>query len=118
NSTALFSQLSVEQKIPFIPGLKAKGTIAYDPAHTMDKLWTLPVHKASLDRSQTPYVITDGIWGQTKPSLSQNYSNEYQLTYQAGLTYDNTFGAHHVGVLGLFEAKSNDYQTLGADRRN
>ncbi|WP_343702588.1 TonB-dependent receptor [Chitinophaga sp.] len=118
NSTALFSQLSVEQQIPFIPGLKLRGTIAYDPAHTMNKLWVLPVHKASIDVSQTPYVIKDGIWGQQKPSLSQNYTNEYQLTYQAGLNYDNTFGKHHVSVLGLFEAKSNDVETLGADRRN
>lgn len=118
NSTALFTQVSVEQKLPFIPGLKAKGTIAYDPSFTMNKLWTLPVHKASLDKSQTPYVITDGIWGQTKPSLNQNYSNDYQLTYQAGLSYDRNFGKHNVTALGLFEAKSNDYLTLGAERRN
>ncbi len=31
NTTALYSQLSIEQELTFIPGLKAKGTIAYDP---------------------------------------------------------------------------------------
>lgn len=118
NINALYSQLTVEQKIPFVPGLKLRGTIAYDPTYTTRKLWTLPVHKASLDKSQTPYVINDGIWGQTKPSLSQNIDFATQLTYQAGFDYDRTFGKHNIGVLGLFEAKANDLATLSAARRN
>ncbi len=118
NTTAIYSQLSVEQRLPFIPGLKAKGTIAFDPTYAMTKVWALPIQRASLDRSQTPYVIKDGIFGPTKPSLTQNYVNDYQLTYQFGLNYDKTFGKHGVSVLGLFEAKSNDYQSLGAARRN
>ncbi len=118
NTTALYSQISIEQKLPFITGLKAKGTIAYDPSSAMNKLWTLPVQKASLDKTQTPYVIRDGIWGQTKPSLNQNYTNAWQITYQAGLNYDNKFGKHSISALGLFEAKANDQQSMGAERRN
>ncbi len=118
NINALYSQLSVEQKMPFVPGLKLRGTIAYDPTYTARKLWTLPVHKASLDKSQTPYVINDGIWGQTKPSLSQNIDFATQLTYQAGLNYDGSFGKHNIAVLGLFEAKANDLASLAASRRN
>jgi TonB-linked SusC/RagA family outer membrane protein len=118
NTTSIYSQISLEQRLPFIPGLRVKGTIAYDPTDAVDKIWTLPVHKASLDKSQTPYVITDGIWGQPKPSLSQDISKSYQITYQAGLNYDQTFGKHSVSVLGLLEAKSNDYTSLGATRRN
>lgn len=118
NTTAIYSQLSVEQQLPFIPGLKAKGTIAYDPTHVMNKVWALPIQRASLDRSQTPYVIKDGVFGPTKPSLTQSYAHDYQLTYQFGLNYDRTFGKHGVSVLGLFEAKSNDYLSLGATRRN
>jgi len=117
-TSAIYTQLSVEQKLPFLPGLKARGTVAYDPSFVMDKLWTLPVHKASLDKSVTPYVITDAIWGQTKPSLNQNYYNEYQLTYQAGLNYDRSFSKHNVSVLALMEAKGNNYSSLGAERRN
>lgn len=115
---ALYSQLSVEQKIPFVPGLKLRGTIAYDPTYTMHKRWTLPVHKASLDKSQTPYVINDGIWGQTKASLNQDIDFATQLTYQAGLNYDGSFGNHNIAVLGLFEAKANDLTSLAASRRN
>ncbi|WP_168208881.1 TonB-dependent receptor [Chitinophaga sp. XS-30] len=118
NTTAIFTQVSVEQQLPFLPGLKARGTIAYDPSHSMNKIWSLPIQRASLDKSQTPYVIVDGIWGATKPSLRQDYTLEYQLTYQAGLDYARSFGKHHVTALALFEAKSNDYSTLGAERRN
>ncbi len=118
NTNTLYSQLSVEQKIPFIEGLKARGVIAYDPSYLTNKLWTLPVHKASLDRSKTPYVINDGIWGQVKPSLSQNIDFATQLTYQAGLNYDRLFGKHNITVLGLFEAKGNDLVSLAASRRN
>ncbi|CAL1517754.1 TonB-dependent receptor [Chitinophaga sp. MM2321] len=118
NTNALYTQLSIEQKLPFIPGLKAKGTIAFDPSFVMNKLWATPVQRASLDKSQTPYVIKDGIFGPTKSSLNQNYSNEYQLTYQFGMNYDRSFGKNNVHVLGLFEAKGNDYISLGAERRN
>lgn len=118
NTTAIYSQLSVEQQLPFLPGLKARGTIAFDPSYVMNKLWVKPIQRASLDKTQTPYVIKDGYFGATKSSLSQNYSNEYQLTYQFGLNYDRSFGKHGLSVLGLFEAKSNDYLSLGASRRN
>lgn len=118
NTTAIYSQLSIEQQIPFVPGLKARGTVAFDPSYVMNKLWTLPIQRASLDKTQTPYVIKDGVFGPTKPSLSQNYSNEYQLTYQFGLNYDRSFGKHGLSVLGLFEAKSNDINSLGAARSN
>lgn len=118
NTVSLYSQLSLEQQIPFVPGLKFKGTVAYDPSFLSNKQWLLPVHKASLDKSQTPYVINDGIWGQTKPSLRQSTDNSLQLTYQFGTTYDRTFGKHTVSVLGLIEAKSNDLVSLLAERRN
>ncbi|MGV3557501.1 SusC/RagA family TonB-linked outer membrane protein [Larkinella arboricola] len=118
NTTALYSQLSIEQQIPFIPGLVAKGTIAYDPTMMMDKIWTTPVHLASINTTQKPYVITDGIFGQAKSSLNQIYNQTQQLTYQASLNYVRSFGKSNVGALAVFEAKANDALVLGASRRN
>ncbi|WP_460635852.1 SusC/RagA family TonB-linked outer membrane protein [Larkinella harenae] len=118
NTTALYSQLSVEQEIPFIPGLMAKGTIAYDPTMVMDKIWTTPVRMASVNTAQKPYVFTDGIFGQAKSSLSQSYNQTQQLTYQASLNYTRSFGKSTVGALGVFEAKANNGLVLGATRRN
>lgn len=117
-TSALYSQISVEQKLPFIPGLNIKGTIAYDPTIIMTKIWTLPNHMASINTNTTPYVITDGIFGQTKPSLDQNFNQSHQLTYQSSLNYVRTFGKNNIGALALLEARGGESMNLGANRRN
>jgi hypothetical protein len=113
----LYSQLSLEQEIPFISGLKAKGTIAYDPTVIMNKIWSVPADKATIDKTQTPYVITQGP-PSVKPSLSQAYNQRYQLTYQASLDYAKEFGNSHVTALALFEAKGNNTIDIAVSRRN
>ena len=118
NTTAIYSQLSIEQQLVFIPGLKIQGTIAYDPSIQLDKLWRTPVHKAAIDTSQDPYVIQDAIFEQTKPSLDENFNKSHQITYQVGLNYAKTLGKSNVSALALFEAKGNHALSLGASRRN
>ena len=119
NTTALYSQLSVEQDLNFIPGLKAKGTIAYDPSSSLDKLWRIPTHISSIvDTSQRPYVFKDAIFDQTQPSLNETYNQSYQLTYQASLSYIKSFRKSTITALALFEAKGNDSLYLSASRRN
>jgi len=118
NTMALYSQLSIEQELPFIPGLKAKGTIAYDPTTVMNKQWLTPLHIASIDTTQHPYVITDGIYQQTRSSLNQSFNQSHQLTYQASLDYVKSFGNNNISALAVFEAKGNNYQSLLASRRN
>jgi len=118
NTSQLYTQLSIEQDLSFVPGLKAKGMIAFDPTYTRNKAFRTPSHLWSVDTTQTPYVFIDGIFEQTKPSLSQSMNYSKQLTYQASLSYDKMFGKSSVGGLILFEAKSNDYLNFGATRRN
>jgi TonB-linked SusC/RagA family outer membrane protein len=118
NTTALYSQLSIDQELPFIPGLKAKVTIAYDPTIVMNKLWRIPIHKGTVDTTKHPYVIKDAIFEQTKPSLNQSFTQSYQLTYQASLSYSRLFGNNKISALTLFEAKNNNSLSLAASRRN
>ncbi|MDB5264424.1 MAG: SusC/RagA family TonB-linked outer membrane protein, partial [Adhaeribacter sp.] len=118
NTTALYTQLSLDQELPFIKGLKAKLTVAYDPTIIMNKLWRIPIHKGTINTKVTPYVITDGIFEQTKSSLNQSFSQAYQLTYQGSLSYVKAFGKNHIGALALFEAKDNNFMSLAASRRN
>ena len=118
NVSQLYTQLSLEQELSFIPGLKAKGTVAFDPTYSRNKAFRTPSHLWSVDTTKTPYVYIDAIFEQTKPSLSQsmNYSN--QFTYQASLTYGRTFGKSSFGGLVLFESKANNTTYFGATRRN
>jgi len=119
NTMALYSQIAVEQDLPFIPGLKARGAIAYDPSNSLDKLWRLPTHINSIvDTSQHPYVFKNAIFDQPLASLNETHRQSYQLTYQASLNYVKSFGSSNITVLALFEAKSNDSLSLAASRRN
>ena len=118
NGTSIYSNLTIEQQLPFIKGLSVKGTVAYDPSFSESKLWKTPMHVATIDTTKRPYVINDGIFGAVKPSLAQSYSRARQLTYQASLNYNRTFGKHSLGILGVFEAKANQTLGLGASRTN
>ncbi|GAA4441408.1 TonB-dependent receptor [Ravibacter arvi] len=118
NTTQVYSQLSLEQDLNFIKGLKLKGTLAFDPTLTRYKAFRTPSHMWTVDTTQTPYVFIDGIFEQTKPSLNQSMSYAKQLTYQASLNYIGSFGKNTIGALAVFEAKSNDYEDFAGIRRN
>lgn len=118
DATTLFSQVSVSQKIPFVEGLELNGLIAYDPTFLNNKVWNTPVRMATLDVSQDPYVIKDGIFGEPKASLNQSSGQRTQLLYQANAKYTRRFGDHGIDLIGVFEAKDNKVSDLGAFRRN
>lgn len=114
----LFSQISIEQELPFIPGLRIKGQIAYDPTTTQSKTWVTPVHVWSVDTTTTPYSYIDGIFGQDKPSLNQSVGQTGQLTYQASLNYEANFGKNSLALLGVFEARTSTFSNIGGVRTN
>ena len=118
NATTLFSQVSINQKIPFIPGLELNGIIAYDPSFIDNKVWNTPLQMASIDVTKTPYLITNGIFGAPKATLDQNVFQSTQLLYQANVKYLKKIGNHGIDVIGVFEAKDNTTSNLGAYRRN
>ncbi len=114
----IFSQLSVDQKLSFIPGLNLKGTIAYDPSFYLSKVWVTPTHVWAADFSTTPYTFKDAIFGNTKASLSQTFRNPGSLTLQGSLNYNHTFGKSDIGALALFEARSSQSMSMSAGRLN
>ena len=118
NTTGLFSQLSVEQKVPFISGLSLKGTIAFDPSYMHNKTWLMPVQLATIDTTQTPHVIRDGVFGQAKSSLTETYQNRNQLTFQGGFSYAKSFNKNNLTLISVFESKENSVRNLGAARQN
>ncbi len=118
NTSQIFTELTLEQKIPFIPGLNIKGTVAYDPTTILYKTWVTPVHLWSVDTTTTPYTYIDGIFGQDKPSLSQSISRSTQLTFQASLNYNRKVGKSNIGALVLFEPKANQTLNFGGTRVN
>ncbi|MEJ7829879.1 MAG: SusC/RagA family TonB-linked outer membrane protein, partial [Segetibacter sp.] len=118
NTSQIYSQLSVEQEMKFIPGLKLKGTIAYDPTVIVDKAWLTPITASTIDTTTTPYTYRSGIIEQPQTELNQSISKNTQLTYQLALNYARSFGKSNIGFLTLFESKANDLFSFGGIRRN
>ncbi len=117
-TTQIFSQLSVDQRLSFIPGLSVKGTIAYDPGFSLNKLWIIPTHVWTADFTSSPYTFKDAIYGNTKASLSQSVINPKSLTFQGSLNFNHTAGKSDISALALFEARSTQLMSLSAGRVN
>lgn len=117
-NNGIFTQLNVNQEIPFVRGLSLKGTVAYDPTFTSTKGWSIPMSIGKINTSVTPYEITLSGFGTTKPNLYHNADQSEQFIYQAGFDYIKSFKNHNLSVLGLFEAKAYDYWSVGVSRRN
>jgi TonB-linked SusC/RagA family outer membrane protein len=117
-ATQLFTQLSLEQELPFIKGLNFKGTLAFDPRFELNKTWLTPVEIWSLDATQSPRVYNKVIYGPSKPQLTQSSGYAKQLTTQAGLNYSRNFGKHNLAALALFESRETNDKYFDATRMN
>lgn len=118
NTSQIFSQLSIDQKIPFVEGLSAKGTIAYDPTTSLYKRWATPIDVWAINTKTTPYTYTKGNLEQPKSALLQSTDNNFQLTSQFSLNYNRSFGKSNISALTLFESTARDFSNFGANRNN
>lgn len=116
--TSIYTQISIEQDLPFVPGLNFKGTLAYDPSFYFIKAWQLPMHIHTLDITKDPYEYKDGIWGPSTPILNESFNKYNQLTWQGSFNFQRSFGKNNLAALALFEAKENSYLGMKTGRRN
>ena len=118
NTFSVYSQISLNQEVPFIKGLNLMGKVAFDPRYNSHKKWSTPLHLGTIDVTQQPYVITDAIFGKLNPTLFNDEEKSFLLTYQAGLQFDRRFDVHGIAFTGVFEAINGKGTSLGASRRN
>jgi len=118
DQTNIYSQLSVEQQLPFIKGLSAKAVFSYDPTTTFDKNWTQPpLTYYNINTSTTPYTYTPVV-STLKPNLYESEDLTKTYTFQGMLNYSNTFGKHVVSGLAVMESRESDYNGFWASRQN
>ena len=115
NDNSLFSQLSIEQKIPAIPGLAFKAVAAYDKGFGTGKEWQTPYSIFQLNALNEFIELPSG---QVAPSLSQSFNEIINTTLQGYLTYRNTFGKHGVNVLAVAEQRNGNSSAFSASRIN
>ena len=123
NKSTMLTTLSVNQELPFIPGLSLKGTFSFDPMQTTRKGWHTPFYFYSQDLSTTPYTYTRQIStaeGNAAPYtwLQQEFAQQRTYTYQGYLNYKRSFGKHDITGLVVAEARDSDSSAFSARRNN
>jgi TonB-linked SusC/RagA family outer membrane protein len=95
--------LTLDQQLPFLPGLSAKASFNYDKQHKDLKSWVLPVVYYNLtDEGEYEKIDQSAT---VKPSLGEEYKRWDWYTFAGSLNYTNRFGKHSIEALGLFEAR-------------
>ncbi len=108
-------KLQVEQRIPFVRGLKFKGVFNFNTGQTFNKTWILPRTFYKLDATDQ-YIPQPS--GPVSPTLSESINLVQNKLIQGYLTYDRSFGKHSISALGVYEGRSGNSNNLSASRVN
>lgn len=110
-----FSQLSIEQFVPEVPGLSFKAVAAYDKSYNTSKQWQIPYTIYSLN-AQDEFIPTKA--GVVAPSLNQGFDESINTTLQGYITYKRTFGKHALNALVVAELRQGNSNSFDASRLN
>ncbi|GAA4315265.1 TonB-dependent receptor [Compostibacter hankyongensis] len=118
DNTAIMTQLSISQDLPFIPGLSIKQVVSYDPEHDFSKSWTeaSPTYYM-INTSTSPYTY-DPVANDGRPSLSEAYSKGTALESQSYINYHQVFGNHDITALLVMDARKYHNDNFSASRSN
>jgi TonB-linked SusC/RagA family outer membrane protein len=111
----LNAKLQIEQRIPFIQGLKFKGVFNYNVSPDFSKTWTLPRTFYKLDANDQMQAQPAG---PPSPQLSQSFGMAQSRMIQAFVTYDRSLGSHVISLLGVYEGRSTNNNNMSASRVN
>lgn len=118
NDRSVFeSSASLEYKVPFIKGLKAKMFFSFDKNYTETKTFLNKYNVAKYDPATGTYATTQAD-GTGTSSLFQSSSSGQMLMSRPSVEYVNTFGVHDLGVLFLYEYRETRGRSFQASRRN
>jgi TonB-linked SusC/RagA family outer membrane protein len=117
--------IALEYKVPFISGLKIKGSYSYNynsaVNKTLYKPYTVYDFATTGDHS---HIVTDNIIGshvisqQAYSSLSEDMgeTNSYQLDLY--LNYDKDFGRHHISATAVYEQSEGTYNYFNGQKQD
>ncbi len=123
NTNNLLSTVTLEQKLPFIPGLSIKGAFSYDPYYYTQKQWHRPFIYWTQSGAAPPYTYTPAYSTQETSAttygwLNQQYWTNNTITWQGYLNYHNVFGKHDVTGLVVAEKRNNKQNDFRARINN
>lgn len=107
NSLDLRSNISLQFDFPWVKGLSAKATGAYDFANSRNKNLDTPFKVNQYNKTDGTFTVVQGEKG-TSVKVGEGSSYSQQLLAQFQLNYDNTFNkVHNVSALALMEMREN-----------
>lgn len=121
-NTNIQTNLSLKWDIPWVKGLSATATGAFDKTETTAKDLSTPYYMSTeilpsqLGNGTLYYTSgkTTDPRQNTANKLHESYSNWQELTGQASLNYENTFGKSDVKALALAEIHDQKSNYFGA----
>ena len=115
------TNMALQWDTPFLPGLQLKFNVNYDANFQFTKMLNSPaqilLYKYGASQNTAPDVLeymrysnfNNGNPGAPDISLTESASRNSTFTTISTITYNNSFGAHHVSALALAETR--DYKT-------
>lgn len=107
------STFEAEYVIPWVKGLKVKGLFSYDTSITDETFWNKEYKMYTYNEAGDSYAETSR---RGPTNLRRNYNNSWSTLWQASVSYENTFGDHHVSGLLLYEEAHNVGDNFYAQR--
>lgn len=109
----LSSTFEAEWALPWVKGLKVKGLFSYDNTINDNEEWKLAYDEYTYNAANDSYANSTRL---SPTNLARYYGNGWTRLWQASISYDNTFGKHHVGALLLLEESYSKGDNISANR--
>lgn len=116
-NNTLLTNLTINQKLDFVPGLSAKAVFSYDMNYDNSKTWNTPYKVYVYNATTKEYTAINGD-GINTINLAEQYNSYSSLTTELHLNYARTFGEHEVTALVLYSQNYGKYNYLWASRDN
>ncbi len=123
DGASMLSTFTVDQEIPFVPGLSVKGIFSYDLYNDFTKGFSKPAYYWTQDITTTPYTYTRQVSNMEQNSppyaaLYESYNKTQVFTYQGYLDYKRTFGLNEISFLGVAELQKGNQNILNTSMKN
>ena len=113
----VYSTFTATYKIPWVKGLKLDASFNYDFSNTKNKVFKLPYQYHEYNVVTGEYDLKQGT-GQKTVELTDTYSNRTNVLYNFRISYDRTFGEHHVAAMLGQEQQIVSSSSVNAWRQN
>lgn len=125
NWKALNGLIALEYKVPFVTGLKLKGSYSYNASDRVTKGFYKPVTLYQFATTgDHNHILTDEITGTRINSqhpfdfVSKAFTETNSSQFDIYATYNKTVGEHHIGATFVYEQFEAMYSQFGGRREN